>query len=96
MRAVIYLVSYEMGEPGADEVPLAATIREYGDYVHIHGKVWLIRTAESASQIRDKLRRFAGPFDQVYVTRLHADRAWLNLFVEVAEWLENLKEEDFV
>jgi hypothetical protein len=92
---MIYLVSFDIGEHGAEEFALASMIRAYGDYIRLHGTVWLIRTDQAAEAVARNLKRLAGPLDQLFVCRLQGDLAYLNLFVEVEEWLGGLGPRDF-
>lgn len=92
---MIYLVTYELDDDGADDGDLVAAMRSY-DAVHVHGGTWLVEADEAAKDVRARLGRATRKRRcRLFAGRLQGDYAYLNLSVEAADWLDDRDECDF-
>ena len=84
----IYLVSYDLHQPGRDYSDLIAANKSYPSWAHAHESVWFVQTDQSASQVARHLFGYADSNDSLMVVKAAAEAAWYNLNPQVSEWLK--------
>lgn len=88
------LVSYDLMAPGKDYDKLWSHLRAYPDYIKPLESVWLIKTALSAEEVRNKVKLYIDSNDRLLVVNVTGDSAaWQNLIGDAAhtKWIkENL------
>jgi hypothetical protein len=83
-----YSISYDLRQPGRDYKKLLAAIESYGTYYHCLESTWLIRTSDSAIQVRDRLMQFMDANDALLVTKLSGEAAWYGLPNDGSTWIQ--------
>jgi hypothetical protein len=84
-----YMVGYDLNRPHKDYPDLIAAIKKYGTYWHHLDSTWLIKTNESAVQIRDKLRVHIDDNDELLVAALTGESAWAGFDDKGSQWLND-------
>ena len=75
-----YLVSYDLDKPGQNYHPLIGRLEQLGAAKVLYSE-WLLKTASSASAIRDDLKRFVDGNDMVLVVALTGEAAWTSVMI---------------
>lgn len=85
------LVSYDLSKPGRDYPKLQEHLESYGDYAHLLGSVWLIKTNSSALQVCQAAMKYIDQNDKIFVTDITDSSGAVgnNLGDEVSEWLKS-------
>lgn len=84
MRA--FLITYDLNQPGQNYKKLFEAIESYGTHWHFMQNAWVIRSSNSASQVRDYLKQFIDANDKLFVTRL-SETAWAGFNTKGNTWL---------
>lgn len=74
----LYQINYDLRKQRNYEA-LYQRIKRYGTWCRPLESVWVIRTTESAAQVRDYLRGAMDADDGLLVTALTGEAAWSNL-----------------
>jgi hypothetical protein len=90
-RMTTILIAYDIhptkGE-GYDK--LIETIQSLGDWWHHLESTWIVRCAQSPSQVRDQLRSYIGNEDQLLVIEISGDTAeWAGVNAAGSQWLKD-------
>ncbi|MBG9587388.1 CRISPR-associated protein Cas2 [Cytobacillus firmus] len=86
-----YLISYDLIGPNRDYDSVTEKIKSYGTWARPLESVWIIKSDDSATTIRDNVFSVMDSNDKLFVTGLTGAAAWQNLSPELSEWLkENL------
>ena len=82
----VYLVTYDLRAPGRNYDDLYDALKKY---THCHGleSVWFIDSRNSATNIRDHLKKSIDSNDGLFVGKL--TRAWAGFSIECGEWLKD-------
>lgn len=75
----LYQITYDL-QKVRDPRALHEGIRVFGIYARVQESTWLIRTTESAAQIRDYLTAAMEAEDGLLVARLTGEVAWKGLY----------------
>src|SRR5260370_41733116 len=75
-----HLIAYELDQPGQEYHPLTTRLKSLGA-AKIQYSEWILRSASSASDVRDDLKRFIDSNDSLLVAVLTGEAAWANLMV---------------
>lgn len=86
---MIYIVSYDLRPPTQRYEELVARIKSYSRWAYICESTYLIRTDETAAQVRDALGRYIDGNDKLFVGNIAASAAWKGLPNEVSDWIKN-------
>jgi hypothetical protein len=72
-----YMIACELNRPGDDYIDLVEAIERLDTRWRpcLEG-MWLVVTEKSAAEIRDELRAYLGPNDQLFVAQLSGEVAW--------------------
>ena len=86
----VYLVSYDLNQPGQDYDSLIAAIRSYNGYCQALKSQWFICSDKTAKQICEHLVQYIDENDWLIVCELSSNfRAWLS--DEAVKWLEQVQ-----
>lgn len=85
-----YIISYDLIAPNKDYGPLIKAIKEYGTYAKILESLWIVKSNDSSTTIRDNLKSYIDNDDRLFVAKLTGDAAWKNVLCSNAWLRENL------
>lgn len=85
---MIYIVSYDLVEPGQKYEQLLALIKQEPAWARLGGSAYLVDSDETAVALRDKYRRVIDNNDILYVGVVKAPAAWIGLSNEVSNWIK--------
>ena len=89
---MVYLITYDLESPHDTSEDYARVINAiktlYGSWCHLEKSVWLISTAQSASDIRDAVKPYLYSTDILFVSRLSGNWASFNLGLERTNWIK--------
>lgn len=85
-----FIVTYDLHRTGQNYECLSEKLKGYGNYCHLQGSVWLIRTSHTAVQIRDYLAGCIDSNDKVLVAELTGEMAWLGHSQVVSNWIKEV------
>lgn len=72
-----YIVTYDLNTPGKSYSSLISKIKTY-QYSKICESVWIVRSNNSSSEIRDNLLSEMDNNDRLFVAKLTGEAAWRN------------------
>lgn len=82
------LVGYDLNKPGQNYEPLLEKLKSYETWWHHLDSTWLIRADLTAVQLRDALRPFIDPSDELLVIDVTADAAaWVGFQSRAGDWI---------
>lgn len=88
----VFVVSYDLQDPGQDYSDLHDAIKAYPGYSHVLDSTWLVSTSsKNASDIRDDLKPHIDYNDRLLVTKMPNSGAprWATSFTDShTEWLK--------
>ena len=84
-----YLISYDLMAPNKDYSKLISAIKEYGTYAKVLESCWIVKSSNTAKEIRDNLKNHIDANDKLFVVKLAGVGAWYNLSDKVSEWLKD-------
>ena len=84
-----YIIGYHLNRPGQDYPNLFEAIKSYGNWWHHLGSTEIVKTDQSAVQIRDHLRQFIDQSDELFVGKLSGHAAWTGIPENGSNWLKN-------
>lgn len=85
---MILSITYDLHNPGRDYEDVIATIKSASSYTHPQDSMWLIDTALSPSDWRDKLKSAGDPNDEYFVVKLAQNWASFNMDASSVNWLK--------
>lgn len=84
------LISYDLNRPHQDYPKLLDKLRSYGTYWHHLDSLWIIKTSESAKEMRDVLKAFIDSNDELLVVNITGDpAAWTGFSDRASKWLKD-------
>ena len=84
----VFVISYDLKQPGRDYASLHEAIRAYGIWWHNLGSTWLIETTASAQQVANYLLPHIDRNDRLLVVKAGDDAAWTYSFPQDArDWM---------
>lgn len=84
-----YLIGYDLNKPGQNYDKLIEAIKGYGTWWHHLDSTWIIKTNNSAVEIRDLLGKHMDTSDELLVVRLSGEGAWQGFNAEGSKWLKD-------
>lgn len=84
-----YLVSYDLNRPVQNYTDLIAALKQYPRWWHYLDSTWLLKTNDSAANIRDSLARYIDSNDELLVVALTGESAWRGFSNEASQWLND-------
>jgi hypothetical protein len=90
-RMAAILVAYDIHQTeGEGYDKLIEKIQSLGDWWHHLESTWIVRCAQSASQVRDQLKSHIGNDDQLLVIEISGDTAeWAGVNGAGSQWLKD-------
>ncbi len=85
----VYIVTYDLKEPGQRYDDLIAKIKNYGSWAKLGYSCFLINTNDNAVQVRDNLKLALDPNDKIYVGQATTPAAWSNMPEDVSNWIKS-------
>lgn len=83
-----YIISYDLANAEANDYEkLVKTIRSYKTYAHILDSLWAVKTDETATELRNKLKKCTKQHDRIFVIKSGVASAWSNVICK-NEWLK--------
>lgn len=82
-----FIVAYDLHKHGQNYDCITKKIEAYGYYWHMQASVWILKTDQSAVQIRDNLASCIDSNDKLFVGKLSGEAAWLGYDKKVSDWL---------
>lgn len=86
---MIYIVSYDLLEPGQNYDNLIEKIKEAGSWAKLGGSAYLVDSAKSAVELRDEYKKLLDSNDKLYVGRVDAPAAWSGMPQDVTQWIKD-------
>ena len=87
MHNNIYIISYDLKNPGQNYEKLLKRIKAYPLWARLGGSAYLIGTPATASDIRNYLIQVLDYNDQLFVGSAPAPSAWHGLPEDVSNWI---------
>ena len=86
-----YLITYDLNKPGQDYNKLYEAIKISSDFSawHCLDSNWIIKTDQTASEIRDYLKSFIDSSDNLLVVKLSGEGAWTGFDNNCSKWLKD-------
>jgi hypothetical protein len=84
-----YLVGYDLNRPVQNYTKLIDALKAYSNWWHHLDSTWLIKTNNSAEQIRNHLRQFIDANDELLVAYVAGESAWAGFNNEGSTWLND-------
>src|SRR3546814_6397319 len=90
MEAIMatYIVTYDLHTEGQNYNCLYEKLEAYGTRWHMQRSVWIIRTDQSAVQVRDNLKACLDANDKLFVGQLSGEAAWSGYSDNITQWLK--------
>jgi hypothetical protein len=73
--ATLYLITYDLDSPGQNYQPLWDALKRFGAKRALES-VWVMRSAYSATQLRDALKSYIDDNDRLLVSSMNDWAAW--------------------
>ena len=84
----VYIVTYDLSNPGRDYNNLIAKIKAIGQWAHISESTWTLNSDASAAAVRNYLATAIDQNDKLFVGTLGHEAAWSGLDPDVSRWLK--------
>jgi hypothetical protein len=83
------LVGYDLNKPGQDYSGLIEALKSHGTWWHHLDSTWLVKTAKTASKLRDELTELIDASDELLVINVSGD-LWATAGLEkrANDWLQ--------
>lgn len=86
---MVYIVSYDLKEPGQRYSELVSAITSYRKWARLGQSAYLIVSVESAVELRDKFKQFLDSNDKLYVGIVNPPAAWVGMSDNVSQWIKD-------
>jgi hypothetical protein len=84
------LVGYDLNKPGKNYDALIAKLKTYPSWWHHLDSTWLLKTAQTATAVRDTLRPLIDATDELLVINVTGDGgAWAGIDAKGSQWLKD-------
>jgi hypothetical protein len=84
-----YMVGYDLNKPLQNYTELITAIKAYDTWWHHLDSTWIIKTDETAAQIRDNLTKHIDANDELLVAKIGAPAAWRGFNEKGSQWLKD-------
>jgi hypothetical protein len=89
---LVHLITYDLKSPNDTAEDYARVIEGlksvYETWCHVEKSVWLVSTDQSASEVRDKIKKLLNSSDVLFVARLSGNWGSFNLKATRTDWLK--------
>lgn len=84
------LVGYDLNTPGKDYAKLIERLKTFPTWWHYLDSTWLIRSDQTAVQVRDDLKRLIDTNDELLVIDVSGDvAAWAGFSDRAGQWIKD-------
>lgn len=83
-----YAISYDLNKT-KDYEAVHDKIRAYGTYAKVLESFWVVKSSQTAEQIRDNVGSVIDSDDELFVAKLTGAAAWRGLGSKTSEWLKD-------
>jgi hypothetical protein len=83
----VLIISYDLVSPEKNYEKLLKLIKAYPSWAKLGGSSYLIYTASTPVQVRDRLKRVLNRSDKLYVGVAPAPSAWMGMPEGVSKWI---------
>ena len=84
------MIGYDLNGQAKDYEDLIATIKNLGAWWHHLDSTWLVKSAMTATAVRDRLKPYLDADDELLVIDVTGDaRAWFGFSAGGSKWLKN-------
>ncbi len=91
---MIYIVSYDLIEPGQKYENLINLIKQDGKWARLGGSAYLVDSDSTAVELRDRFKTVLDGNDKLYVGRVTIPAAWLGMSEGVSKWIKEKLEHE--
>lgn len=85
---MIYIVSYDLIEPGQKHEALIKLIKQDGKWARLGGSAYLVDSESTAVELRDRYKSALDGNDKIYVGRVTIPAAWSGMSEGVSKWIK--------
>lgn len=83
-----YIISYDLHKD-RDYDSIHNAIKSYKTYANVLKSLWVIKSDQKATEVRDYLSQHIDGDDSLFVDEIARNAAWRNLHPDVTDWLKN-------
>lgn len=83
-----YIVTYDLVNR-KDYSPLLNKMKSYKSWAHPLESVWIIKTNETASEIKESISNFLSENDKLLVMKTTQGASWSGLSSSISKWIKN-------
>lgn len=84
-----YLIGYDLNKQGQDYTTLIEKIKKIGLWWHCLDSTWIVKSDNTAVEIRDFLKQFIDNNDELLVVHLSGEAAWKGFSDDCSKWLKD-------
>lgn len=84
-----YLIGYDLNKSGQDYATLIEQIKTLGNWWHCLGSTWIVKSNNSAVEIRNHLLNYIDNNDELLVVCLTGAGAWSGFSNDCSKWLKD-------
>lgn len=88
MNEHVYIVTYDLANPGQNYERLLAMIKAEENWARLGGSSYLITSSSTAVELRDKYKIALDANDKLYVGVVKSPAAWTGYTKEVSDWIK--------
>ena len=85
---MIYIVSYDLIEPGQKYEELIELIKQDGKWARLGGSAYLVVSDATAVELRERYKEALNGNDKLYVGRVSTPAAWYGMPESVSKWIK--------
>ena len=83
-----YLIGYDLNRPIQNYAGLIDRLKRYPNWWHHLDSTWVVKTNDSAAQIRNTLMPLIDSNDELLVAGLTGEGAWIGFNTSGSTWLK--------
>jgi len=84
-----YLVGYDLNRPEQNYTDLIEAIKAVGVWWHCLDSTWIVKSNQTAVEIRDELKQHIDRNDELLVVSLQGESAWIGFNDQCSGWLND-------
>ncbi|SIS96377.1 hypothetical protein SAMN05421788_102358 [Filimonas lacunae] len=81
------LIGYDLNKKGQNYETLISEIKKLGTWWHCLDSTWLIKSNATPVSILEKLKQFIDSNDELFITQIYNNSAWIGFNKECSDWL---------
>ena len=83
----IYIVSYDLSDPGQRYDELISKIKESSAWAKLGGSSYLLKSNKEPTTLRDYDQQSLDSTDKLYIGKVSAPAAWCGMPQDVSDWI---------